>query len=261
MEKLAFDLQIHNALPDSFFGKKAIEEVFYQAQIVLDAVNNENLDLSNFVFSENKMLNIKHINDITPKDWFISGELAWYNKDYADTKQITTFELSTYETVLNGYLTSLLLLATLPEEDTEQYTITMYDDSFNYTYLTANIISHTYTATPEQARVILNKIYREMFISQFHICAPLSMIQADIADSGNEDKEPYSFSDFKNDLQDDRKTKEWAYFSKKDFFNIDTDLGYTDANFEDEWSSTKLHQMELMKFLGNISKENTVSGE
>ena len=260
-EKLASDLQIQNILPDSFFGKKAIEEVFTQSQIILNAISNGNLDLSNFVFTENKLINIKHISGTTPKDWFVSGELAWYNKDFAETKQITTLELSTYETVLNGYLTSLILLASLPEEDTESYSITLNDVFFNYSNLTASVISYTYETTAEEARNILNRIYNSMYISQFHKCSPLSMVQNFIANSESAEETPYSFSDFKTDLQNDNKTKEWTYFSKKDFFDVDNDLGYTDENFIEEWNSTVSHQKSLMKFLENITNNNAEAGE
>lgn len=260
-EKLASYLQIQNVLPDSFFGKKAIEEVFNHARIILAAIKNKKLDLSNFVFSENKLINIKHISGTTPKDWFVSGELAWYNKDFAETKQITTLELSTYETVLSGYLTSLILLASLPEEDTENYSITLNDVFFNYSNLAASIISYTYETTAEEARNILNRIYNSMYISQFHKCAPLSMVQNFIANSEYTEETPYLFFNFKTDLQNDNKTKEWTYFSKKDFFDVDNDLGYTDENFIEEWNSTVLHQKSLMKFLENITNNNAEAGE
>ena len=260
VEKITSDLQIQNALPDSYFGEKAIEEVFSQAQIVLDAANSTNLDFSNFEFSDKNMRYIKG-NDINPKDWLMSGELAWYNKDYSEKKEIITFELTSYKTVLTGYITSLLLLASLPPEDTEQYTITMYDDTFDYYHTSANISSYTYNATAEEARKLLNEIYNSMYISKFHDCIPLSLLTADIEASLTEDYEPYQFTVFKSDLQNDNISKEWAYFSKKDYFDVDRDLGYTEDNFETKWPAAKIHQMTLMKFLVTIANAITEVGE
>ncbi len=260
VEKITSDLQIQNALPDSYFGEKAIEEVFSQAQIVLDAANSTNLDFSNFEFSDKNMRYIKG-NDINPKDWLMSGELAWYNKDYSEKKEIITFELTSYKTVLTGYITSLLLLASLPPEDTEQYTITMYDDNFDYYHTSANIFSYTYNATAEEARKLLNEIYNSMYISKFHDCIPLSLLTADIEASLTENYEPYQFTVFKSDLQNDNISKEWAYFSKKDYFDVDRDLGYTEDNFATKWPAAKIHQMTLMKFLVTIANAITEVGE
>ena len=56
-------------------------------------------------------------------------------------------------------------------------------------------------------------------------------------------------------------TKEWNYFSKKDFFDIDNDLGYTEEDFDEKWDFVISHQKSLIKFLENITNENAEVGE
>ncbi len=258
-KNVSFDLSIHNELPDGYFGNLAVDTVLSNAKIILDTIKEKCSFAENLIFNDSKNLLIKQLPGITPKDWLISGELAWYNKDYATTKNINTLELSNSANILSGYITSLLLLASQAEEDKSLYSVSLYSVGFDKKTNTAFInSSKEYKASPEYARIVLNKIYNAMFISQFHKCAPVSLIDFDVNQIKSK-KAPLNFFQFKSKLLGDYASNEWAYFSKKSLFDLDTDIGYSAKSFDEEWAAAKAHQIELIRFLADGDSEE--SGE
>ena len=257
-ESLSFDLSNLNDLPDSFFGERAIKTVFKNAEDLLNRIKEEGLVSSTFSFNENKMFLIKQIPEITPKDWFITGELAWYNKDFLETKKITTLELSNSEDVLTGYITSLLLLASLPEVDKEEYSVFLYAGFLkdNKAYVKKE---NEYKATPAEAHLILNKIYNAMFISQFHKCAPEKLVYTDLVTP--KDDKPLTFKAFTNELTSDYGKGKWQYFPKRKLFDPETDLGYDDYNFDEEWEIAKNQMADLILYISQHRKQTVEAGE
>ncbi len=257
-EILSFDLQINNILPDSYFGDIAVKTVFENGNALLEEINKNCPTAYDFVFNENAMELIKQLPGITPKDWFATGELAWYNRNFKELKTITTLELSNTKNVLTGYLTSLLLLASLPEEDKDIYNVALFAGVLKDGKATAALI-HDFTANPELARTILNKIYNSMFISHFKQCAPEAIVHDDIV-KPKADK-PLTFQTFKHNLSDDYGNGAWQYFSKRKLFDPDIDLGYDDDNFEEEWKAAKIHQADLILYIKQHAKNIDEAGE
>lgn len=258
-EVLSFALNNLNALPDSFFGERAIKTVFENAEDLLEKIKAQDFITSPFSFNENKMLLIKQIPEITPKDWFITGELAWYNKDFVETKAITTLELSNSEDVLTGYITSLLLLASLPEDDKEEYEVSLYYGSLDKDNRPHVDSKKKYKSTGETARTILNKIYNAMFISQFQKCAPENLVYTDLVTS--KDDKPLTFKAFTNELTSDYGKTNWKYFSKRKLFDPETDLSYNDVNFDQEWESAKNQMADLILYISQHIKQTAEAGE
>lgn len=257
-KNLAFDLKNHNALPDTYFGERAIQNVLENGKALLEQINDKCSMAKDFAFNENKMLHINSIPDITPKDWFVSGELAWYNKNYVSIKTLNTLELSNSDNVLTGYITSLLLLASLPEEDTSEYSVTLFAGVLEdgKARISSN---HNFKANPDIARTILNKIYNAMFISQFKKCAPAKLVYEDVVTSKSD--KPLTFKDFKYKLSDDYGNGEWQFFSKRKLFDPDKDLEYDEDNFEAEWDQAKNHQAELILYIKQHAKTKEQAGE
>ncbi len=257
-EDLSFELNNLNALPDSFFGERAIKTVFENAEDLLETIKEQNLMTSAFSFNENKMLQIRQIADITPKDWFISGELAWYNKNFEEVKCLVTLELSNSEDVLTGYITSLLLLASLPEDNKEEYAVSLYAGFLkdNKAYVKQE---QSYKAKPDQARLILNKIYNVMFVSQFQKCAPESLVYDDLCNL--KAKESLTFKTFINKLSNEYGNGPWQYFSKRKLFEPETDLGYDEDTFDEEWKAAKNQMAELILYIGQHVKAGVEAGE
>lgn len=255
-ESISFDLDIQNVLPDDFFGEKSTEKVLEDSKIILKKIKEKCIFINNLVFNENKMLLIKQEAGITPKDWFVSGELAWYNKDFSELKILNTLELSNSENVLTGYISSLILLASQPESDTSLYSIIL-----NAVVLQdglANIKSQHYMTTPALARTNLNKIYRAMFISKFEKSAPAKLVMDDFK---NNLEDQLSFQDFKKKLLNAYGKGEWQYFSKRKFFDLDKDIGYTYEGFPQEWLASKAHQAELIQYIAQSVKKSENKGE
>ena len=256
---ISFDLKIHNQLPDSYFGDFAVESILKDAKAILEVLREKCTFASNLIFNESRNQIIKHISGITPKDWFIYGEYAWFNKDYESTKTLSTLEISNSSNYLTGYITSLILLSCLPEEDNSEYSVSLYAAGINRDGKVFISSEKSYSTSPAEARIILNKIYKAMFITQFHKSAPLSLVQTDI-NNVNEGNRPLTFPKFKTELL--TRASEWTYFSKHNLFNLDTDLGYSAENFDSEWDAAKKHQIELIRFLAdNNTAESDAADE
>lgn len=256
-EILSFDLQINNILPDSYFGDIAVKTIFENGNALLEKINENCPTAYDFIFNEHTMQHIKPISGITPKDWFVTGELAWYNKNFTEQKTITTLELSNTKNVLTGYLSSLLLLASQPEEDKNLYKIFLFAGVLKDGNASVNLI-HDFSATPELARTILNKIYNSMFISLFKKCTPEEIVYKDIVTPKSDS--PLSFLSFKKSLTDDYGNGAWQYFSKRKLFDPDLDLGYNDDNFEEEWNVAKNHQADLILYIKQHAKNADEAG-
>ncbi len=255
-ESISFELNIQNALPDDFFGEKSAEIVLENSKSVLEKIKEKCPFTENLVFNENKMLLVKQIPDITPKDWIISGELAWYNKDFEQTKKMSTLELSNSENALTGYITSLILLAAQPESDTSLYSISLNVFGFKEGAVTYKF--NSYSATPDLARTLLNKIYNAMFITRFKRSAPVKTV---LDDFKNNIDSQLSFQDFKNKLLTSYGNGEWQYFSKRKLFDLDKDIGYTHENFAEEWQDSKAHQAELIQYIAQSVNTDNHRGE
>lgn len=258
-EALSFDLNNLNALPDSFFGQRAIKTVFQNAEDLVKAIKEKDLMTSPFSFNENKMLQVKQLPGITSKDWFISGELAWYNKSYTEVKNIVTLELSNSEDVLTGYITSLMLLASLPEDDKDEYSVSLFFGSLDKDNKPHVNSEKSFKATGDIARLILNKIYKAMFISQFQKCAPEALVYTDLVSP--KDGKPITFKEFVNELTKDYGKGKWQYFSKRKLFEPETDLGYDDDNFDQEWTAAKNQMAELILYISQHAKAEIEAGE
>lgn len=258
-ETLSFDLNNLNALPDSFFGQRAIKTVFENAEKLLEKIKAQALMTSTFSFNENKMLLIKQIPGITSKDWYISGELAWYNGNYKEEKCIVTLELSNSEDVLTGYISSLLLLASLSEDDKDEYSVSLYAGFLDNNNKAFVKLEETYKASAAQARIILNKIYNAMFISQFQKCAPEKLVYEELVSPKND--KPLTFKEFVNQLTSDYGKGNWKYFSKRKLFDPEQDLGYDDDNFDEEWSAAKNQMAELILYISQHIKPAAEEGE
>ena len=249
--ELTTELKITNALPDSFFGKSALKHIFETRQPILDAIRELIPEETPMVFGESRMWLIKKAPGITDKNWYVTGETVWYNEDFVQTKIIQTLDLNNSENYFGGYITALLLIADRPEEEratvyTANLNVIKYKDS-------APIPSTvSFSASPEEARLVLNKIYRSIYIEAFHVCAPWNTIYKDL--NRGSDEEPVSFDAFQSSLTDTNNNGCWAYFSKADYFDTTTDVGYDEENFDELWEITKQHQKELILFLNPVKE-------
>ena len=178
---ISYDLDIMNNLPDSFFGENAVKNVLTDLNNIVTKIKDTCNFAENLVFNDNATLLVKQIPDNTSKDtskdWILSGELTWYNNDFAANKSIKTLELSNSFNVLSGYITSLILLASQPEEDNCVYDISLYAVKSDGTIPSPE----QFQSRPADAREILNKIYYSMFIEQFDYCVPETLIQTELS--------------------------------------------------------------------------------
>lgn len=246
---LSSELKITNSLPDSFFGESALQHIFETRIPILEAIHELIPEETPMVFGDSKMWLIKKSPDITEKNWYVTGENSWYNKDYTHTKIIHTLDLNNSENYFGGYITALLLIADRPEdEDSTVYTANL--NVIKYKDGTATPTTVSFTASPEKARLVLNKIYRAIYIEHFYICAPWNTIYKDL--NKGPDEETLTFEAFQNSLTDDNGC--WTYFSKADFFDTSADIGYDKDNFNEQWYLTQQHQKELILFLNPENK-------
>ena len=117
----------------------------------------------------------------------------------------------------------------------------------------------SYKAKPDQARLILNKIYNAMFVSQFQKCAPESLVYDDLCNL--KAKESLNFKTFINKLSNEYGNGPWQYFSKRKLFEPETDLGYDEDTFDEEWKAAKNQMAELILYIGQHVKAGVEAGE
>ena len=243
-----------NLLPDSYFGRLAIDSIESAAKQIIDEIQATIPQAKDFNYEDSQTVFLKKQNDVTEKDWYLSGELAWHNTDFESTKEIITLELNNSENYFSGYISSLVLLAKLPEDfDTETFNVTM--NVVSYTNNTAKNKALTFLANPLLARNILSRIYRAMFIEQNQIkSAPYEFIKKE-TEKGQEEP-PLTFSEFIKDLDSSNPFSHspWSYFSKKDAFDKKKDLGYTENDFVTLWPLEVEKQKSLILFLNNASQ-------
>ena len=109
------------------------------------------------------------------------------------------------------------------------------------------------------ARLILNKIYKAMFISQFKKCAPEDLVYNDLVTP--KDDKPITFKEFVNELTNDYGKGQWQFFSKRKLFDPEQDLSYDDDNFDQEWTAAKNQMAELILYISQHAKAEVEAGE
>ncbi len=90
------------------------------------------------------------------------------------------------------------------------------------------------------AQEMLRKIYWAMYVERQTACVPYSLVI-------DNKFHPTSLSDLEDKLLGEYGA--WKYFSKKDLFNVWTDIGYTNDGFEGQWKEAVNRQIELMEFI------------
>ena len=231
-----------NLLPDSFFGEAALNEVDADGREKADAILQNVPGVNNLVFADKNALPvlIKQEIDGEEKEWSLTGTPVWYIKE-DNPKSISTVEINKGGNCLNGYVTVLALLASVKDAPTvtESYRVSMH-------VVTMKSASHPVDTTelelsPQEACRILQNIYEAMFVEKYQVCVPYKLLKEGIdTDKG--------FSDFKYKLTT-RNGGPWSYFSKKDMFDLDKDIGYTEAGFLTEWDEACDHQRQFIVYL------------
>lgn len=236
-------LKNESLLPDSFFGEQAFEKIKRDCQsinerISQDAVACEARKLLEYDASANLLIKQEIFGK--EKEWLLSGQLAWHNKNFKATKKIVTFELNNSNNCLGGYISALALLASLPQDDDDEYEITMYVVSCKDGNSSLEEQSLPRGVSRLWAQEMLRKIYWAMYVERQTACVPYSLVI-------DEKFHPTSLSDLEDKLLGEYGA--WKYFSKKDLFNVWTDIGYTNDGFEGQWKEAVNRQIELMEFI------------
>ncbi len=244
-DDLKHKLKNQNVLPDSFFGELALKDIAedgnQKAKLIGDYIKN----VDSIIFSDKKALPllIKQQINGDEKEWSLTGSLVWHIFE-ENSNEITTIEINKNGNCLNGYVTSLALLASLKNASNTdtKYSVKMHVVSMKSS--SNPIETQNAEISPKEAYSLLQSIYYAMFVESYHICAPFSLVKDNIkADSGNE------FSEFKRKLSDSYGNGEWQFFAKKDLFDMDKDIGYRADNFTEEWAKAREHQKKLIVFL------------
>ena len=238
-EAIKRDLRNQNLLPDSFFGDTVVKKVFDNVKMIYDKIIDNLPEAPAFEFNGKVMhtMNAK-------RNWNLCGALCWYNKDYKESGKIKVLDLNNSENYLSGYITSLALLAQIAKEKTKTYDVTLYVAGIKD--YTAVLKAKEYSATPQKAVEILNELYTRMFDEQKSQSVPYSLMEEEIEKT--EDDEKLTFSEFTYKLNDENQS-EWGYFSKRNFFDKEKDVGYTADTFKDEWEAAIQKQKDLILYL------------
>ncbi|MBR1639894.1 MAG: exodeoxyribonuclease V subunit gamma [Treponema sp.] len=219
----------NNRLPDSYFGDEAFNEITKECLEIFNKIIKQNLTLDNLNFSKNINLTIGN--------WKLKGSAVWYNSDFTEAdsqgkRNLFTLEIKKSEDCLAGYISALALIAELPQSDENEYNISLY--TFGSTKA---IPPAEFTLNRKEALEILNKIYYSMFVEKYYTCIPYTFLN---------NPKIQNLHDFLTQLSSPFGGV-WLYFSKKDYFDLPSDLKYTEDNFLNEFEEAKAHQLSLIK--------------
>ena len=137
------------------------------------------------------------------------------------------------------YVTALSLAAENPQQNEMHFVLRVYAPD-------GAIEKHLYIF-PDDARKILNTIYKSAFIDQYMKCVPMSLLEKEEALNEQLKLELKTLNALKEKLESDYGP--WAFFSHKDLFNVETDIGYTHQNFKNEWIEANIKQKSLITYI------------
>lgn len=253
-------LKNENVLPDGDFGEFAFSEIEGQGNEVLNAIKE--LDIGEIVCDGAANLPMSgqfssvagENQEKFKKEWSVTGKLSWHNKDFEDGT-LNLIELSKTG-LLSSYVSALVLLASLPDGEKE-IQVKIFHIIFDSGKLSST--PYPFNMTGNGARKILSEIYRLMFVNPFRKCVPYSVLESETAlkkELETEEKKKKKSKKAPIKKLRDLKGKlfgfygAWEYFSKKDLFNVETDIGYTEQDFENQWEEACECMKRLIRILG-----------
>lgn len=247
------ELENQNILPDDFFGTAALQSIEEQRDQILETIKNGGFlpEDKAFVLDDSRNILIRKQEPFTSNDWYLNGELAWH---IIDGRSIYFVELNNQDNCLSGYVSALALLADLPESENKvQYDISLYVISSKEDEDPPE--AKSFSATPEVARFILNKLYNKMFTAHCCKCVPYGILKDD-------PKKTTTLSGLTYELEKDHGKTSWKYFNKADLFDKNEHIGYSTKNFANEWPIACECQMSDILFLHNdIDNNNSNENE
>ena len=241
------ELENQNILPDAFFGTEALNSIEAQRDQILSIIQSDGFlpPDQKIILEDSRNILIRKCPPFTDNDWYLCGELAWY---IFSGQRIYTIEINNRENCLLGYVTALALLADLSERENEnRYDITLYVISCKDDSGIPEPIN--FSASPKEARFILNRLYMKMFNAHCSKCIPSELLTKDFTKTG-------SLAQLKNTLEDEHGNTSWKYFSKADLFDKNVHLGYTVDTFKDEWPIACKCQISDILFLNEDNNQN-----
>ena len=242
---LKHQLKNQNILPDSFFGELALQGLDEDGKMKAEVIKSSIPNADKIIFDDKKALSllIKQEIDGEEKEWNLTGSLVWYIFEESST-EITTLEINKGGNCLGGYVTALAMLASLKDAQNIDIKYSVKMNVITMQSAKNPIETKDAKITPKEAYALLQNIYYAMFVENYHICAPFSLVKDNIkTDDGK------GFAEFKNKLDNGFSNSAWQYFAKKDMFDMDKDIGYSADNFTEEWAKAREHQKNLIVFL------------
>ncbi|MCR4630124.1 MAG: exodeoxyribonuclease V subunit gamma [Treponema sp.] len=230
-------LKDQDLLPQTFFGSVALEKIYRDGENLLEQVKE--IYQGNFPIEFEASANL--LQKYNEKDWHLTGRLAWYNQNFEDTKKLIITDFSKQKVSISAYVTALALLAGLSKKRNEEYSVSLYSINTEN-----NAKALCFSMSKEEAEGILSAIYYYMFIEAYQTCIPDEMLA--------KKKAPESLQAFVSNLfSNSGQSGAWSYFAKRKMFDPYKDIGYTSANFAEEYSAAVEHQLTV---LGRLHDEN-----
>lgn len=233
-------LQDKNIRLPGFFHDKAIEEILSKGMTIFDGLYSKVENPENLVIDGRANLKVN-------EKWTLTGKVSIYE---AREKSYKFFELVTGNSIheyhyLNPYLSSLAMIAdsSVAKDEDDEFSVELYAVSQN------GIESKEFTVTKAKTIELLNKIYEAAFDENEK--NPKFMPIDDVV-SGNVRKSL-------NDIADDRGP--WEYFQKAKLFDFDTDLGYSDDDFENQYKAKMKEMRKFFAYMPDNTAETENDGE
>lgn len=240
------ELQEEGVLPDGIYADVLLNDV----KKCKDALKSQLSvrDLTNLVVDRKVELPmVLNLNDGKIQKWTLTGSLQMHERNEMSVIGMSLAKkadkLSQW---IQIYVTALVLLVERGfenrgcQDQTENLTLSLCCAAGERRDLTI-------TLSPSEAEKILNQMYRYAFVEQHLEAAPLDLVVLGKDRSGNE-KEISTLDAFIGKIEDE-KNGVWRYFKKGKLFNKSRDLGYSEAQFGEEWKEVRNRQLSLIQAL------------
>lgn len=222
--KEAFFESYHDFFPDGEFGEIEKNKLWDNASAI---AKNIPCDPKDIQFDDVCTV------EISPKEgktWTLQGKREWHSKTDEHSLSVYHVVVKEKKDIKNFvplYVTALSLLA--ENQDNQDITVSMQ------IICISKICKKEFTIKPETARTILQCIYESMG-QEPHRCIPVEWIE--------KPEDHNTFTKYKDGLSFGEHSP-WQYFSKKDLFDLEKDVGFSKAHFTEEWIEATEAQKKL----------------
>ena len=229
---ILYRFNIEHKLPiiGEIFNKIAFIDILDESKKLIELIENDTLGNYEIIKLSDLVFENDSIQWVLTSDDEMCLSIDGLKRTYYQLKKLPKSDF--YYDYLYTYVYSLMDVARL-EDNT-------------YIVVLSRNTKRSFAITPNEARDILVKIYNKLNDYDEMYCLPIDILFDDKIDS---------YSKYINSIKTESKSP-WAYFVDRNLFDLDTELGLTEDNFDELYNVKRKEHLELIKVFDYIEGEN-----